>query len=328
MRGCGGVEKRGRRVQCWHGLRIALACMGHDNGDRSTRGVLIAFPRPEAGRRPTTGGEAQPGSGPQPLRLMDRIRNTLRLGHYSRRTENAYLQWIRRFILFHNKQHPEQMAEAEITKFLTFLAVEKKVSASTQNQALAAILFLYQRVLERQLPWLGEIVHAKRPDRLPVVLSRDETTALLDKLSGAPWLVASLLYGAGLRLLEGLRLRVKDVDLQRRGARTRRGRRVRHRPTETPSPTRKRYSTGGTAGHPESKYHQARHPTHPAALVCDASARRRLRHPNHPGVTGAQGCFHYHDLHPRSESGWPRRPQPTGSSSLSRRNQKFARHHY
>jgi integron integrase len=195
---------------------------------------LIAFPRPASGRMSVTTSEAQMESGPQPPRLMDRIRNTLRRGHYSRRTETAYLQWIRRFILFHDKQHPEKMGEAEITGFLTFLAVEKKVSASTQNQALAAILFLYQHVLERQLPWLGEIVHAKRPERLPVVLSRDETLALLGQLHGAPWLVASLLYGAGLRLLEGLHLRVKDVDLQRRELKVREGKGNKDRTTMVP----------------------------------------------------------------------------------------------
>jgi len=166
--------------------------------------------------------------------MMDRIRNTLRRGHYSRRTEKAYLQWIRRFILFHDKQHPEKMGESEITAFLTYLAVDRKVSASTQNQALAAILFLYQCVLERQLPWLGEIVHARRPDRLPVVLSRDETIALLDHLQGAPWLVASLLYGAGLRLLEGLHIRVKDVDLQQRELKVREGKGNKDRTTMVP----------------------------------------------------------------------------------------------
>jgi integron integrase len=136
----------------------------------------------------------------------------MRLRHYSRRTERAYVQWIRRFILFNDKRHPAEMGRDEVTRFLSALAVERRVSASTQNQALAALLFLYGRVLEVELPWLDELVRATRPERLPVVLSRDEVRAVLQCLHGTHRLMAFLLYGAGLRLLECARLRVKDVD--------------------------------------------------------------------------------------------------------------------
>jgi integron integrase len=149
---------------------------------------------------------------PRQPRLLDRVREALRLRHYSRRTERAYVGWIRRYILFHGKRHPAAMGAEEVSRFLSFLAVEGKVSASTQNQALAALLFLYGSVLGVDLPWLADLVRAARPHRLPVVFSRDEVRAVLLALRGTPRLMAVLLYGAGLRLLECARLRVKDVD--------------------------------------------------------------------------------------------------------------------
>jgi integrase len=130
----------------------------------------------------------------------------------SPRTEEAYVGWIRRYIFFHGKRHPDQLTEREITMFLNHLATARKVSASTQNQALAALLFLYERVLGRQLNWLDGVVHAKRPERLPTVLSRSEVAAILAALKGVEHICGSLLYGAGLRLMELLRLRAKDVD--------------------------------------------------------------------------------------------------------------------
>jgi integron integrase len=151
----------------------------------------------------------------QAPRLLDQVREALRTRHYSRRTEKAYVGWIRRFVIFHGKRHPREMGEAEVTRFLSHLAVERKVSASTQNQALAALLFLYRVVLGIELKWLGEMVRAKRPQRLPVVLTRREVRELLERLRGTTWLMASLLYGSGLRLLECARLRVKDVDFER-----------------------------------------------------------------------------------------------------------------
>jgi hypothetical protein len=150
-----------------------------------------------------------------PPKLLDRIRGAARLRHFSRRTEKAYVAWAWRFILFHAKRHPADMGAEEITAFLSSLATVRKVSASTQNQALAAIVFLYRAVLERDVPWLDDLVRAKRPGRLPVVMSRAEVEAVLSELRGMPQLMAVLLYGAGLRLLECARLRIKDVDFDR-----------------------------------------------------------------------------------------------------------------
>ena len=156
--------------------------------------------------------EARPRAAAPPPRLLDRVRNTMRLRRYSRRTERAYMQWIRRFILFHDKRHPSAMGRDEVTQFLSALAVERNVSASAQNQALAALRYLYGQVLEVELPWLDELVRAARPERLPVVLSRDEVRAVLERVHGTHRLMVFLLYGAGLRLLECARLRVKDHE--------------------------------------------------------------------------------------------------------------------
>ena len=145
-------------------------------------------------------------------RLMDQVREQLRVKHYSIRTEQVYMDWIKRFILFHGKRHPEGLGAPEVEAFLTHLAVQRKVSASTQNQAKSALLFLYREVLGQELPWLDNVTQAKVPERLPVVLTVAESRAVLERLSDSHWLVASLLYGAGLRLMEALRLRVKDVD--------------------------------------------------------------------------------------------------------------------
>jgi integron integrase len=145
-------------------------------------------------------------------RLLDQIRHAITARHYSHRTEKSYVGWVRRFVLFHGKRHPAEMGEAEITAFLSDLATRRRVSASTQNQALSALLFLYRSVLNKDLEWLNGIVYAKRPVRLPVVLTRAEVHAVLDQMHGTPRLMASLMYGAGLRLLECARLRIKDVD--------------------------------------------------------------------------------------------------------------------
>ena len=153
-------------------------------------------------------GEVVPTGAPKP-RLLDRVRTAIRARHYSRRTEKAYVAWIRRYIFFYDKRHPADMGAPEVTRFLSSLAVEGKVAASTQNQALSALLFLYGEVLEVNLPWMDEIVRAKRPQRLPVVLTRDEVRSVLRRLEGTPRLMAFLLYGAGLRLLECCRLRAR-----------------------------------------------------------------------------------------------------------------------
>jgi integron integrase len=154
-----------------------------------------------------------PESSPQqPPKLLDQVRSAIRVLHYSIRTETSYVMWIRRFIVFHNMRHPREMGEAEVGRFLSHLAIEGDVAASTRNQALSALLFLYKVALDRPLNERIDAMRAKRPARLPVVLSRDEVRALLAQLDGPKWLMASLLYGSGLRLLECLRLRVKDVD--------------------------------------------------------------------------------------------------------------------
>ncbi len=151
-----------------------------------------------------------------PPKLLDQVRDAIRVRHYSLRTEMAYVDWIRRFLLFHKKRHPREMGADDVAAFLTHLAVERRVSASTQNQAKSALLFLYKAVLDIQLPWLDEVVNAKRGDRLPVVLTPREVREVLQHVSGTPGLVCSLLYGTGMRLLEALRLRVTDVEFARR----------------------------------------------------------------------------------------------------------------
>jgi len=158
-------------------------------------------------------------------RLYDRIIEVLRVRHDSRRTEEAYVHWIRRYIEFHQHQRPRQLAENDVNRFLTRLAVKEHVAASTQNQALSAILFLYEHVLEQPLDRIEGVVRAHRPKRLPVVLTRDEARYILGEMSGVPRLIVLLLYGSGLRLLEALRLRVKDLDFERHELTVREGKR-------------------------------------------------------------------------------------------------------
>ncbi len=174
---------------------------------RSVRYVVAAACSPAAPvLRETASAES---SKPK---LLDRVRHAVRARHYSRRTEKAYVHWIKRYIFFHGKRHPAEMGAAEVTAFLTALAVRERVAASTQNQALNALLFLYREILGVELPWLDDVVRAKRPQHLPTVLTRDEVRAVLERLDGVPRMMALLLYGAGLRLLECCRLRIKDVD--------------------------------------------------------------------------------------------------------------------
>jgi len=148
--------------------------------------------------------------------LLERVRNAIRIRHYSLRTEQSYIHWIRRFILFHKKRHPNDMGEREISAFLTDLAVNRNVAASTQNQALSAILFLYQKVLDRKLEWLDDVVRAKRPAHMPVILTREETQQLLNEIPGINGLIIRVLYGTGMRKMECLRLRVQDIDFDYR----------------------------------------------------------------------------------------------------------------
>jgi integron integrase len=181
----------------------------------------------------STGTEADPTQPPP--RLLDQVRDRIRFRHFSIRTEQAYLDWIKRFIRFHGKRHPASMGATEVELFLTDLAVVGKVSASTQNQAQSAILFLYKEVLRDELPWLDGVERAKKPIRLPVVLTREEVFALLRKLPDTHQLVGRLLYGTGMRILEAMRLRVKDVDFERRSIVVRDGKGGKDRITVLPA---------------------------------------------------------------------------------------------
>jgi integron integrase len=145
-------------------------------------------------------------------KLLESVRAAIEVRHYSPRTADTYVQWIKRFIIFSGKRHPRELGAPEVTKFLSHLAVERQVAAATQNQALAALLFLYKEVIDEPLPWLDDVVRAKRPVRKPTVLTADEAQRLLAHMRGPKLLMASLLYGAGLRLRECLSLRIKDVD--------------------------------------------------------------------------------------------------------------------
>ncbi|MDX1914252.1 MAG: integron integrase [Methylophilus sp.] len=173
-------------------------------------------------------------SNNEPPKLLDIVRGKIRLKHYSIRTEQAYLDWIKRYILHFDKQHPKDLGAAEVEAFLTHLAVAGKVSANTQNQAKSALLFLYKEVLGVELPWLDNVQQAKVPKRLPVVLSQDEVAKILSRLEGTNHLVVSLLYGTGMRILEALRLRVKDIDFSRKEILIRDGKGFKDRVTMLP----------------------------------------------------------------------------------------------
>lgn len=172
---------------------------------------------------------------PRQPRLLDELRARVRRLGLAIRTEEAYVGWVRRFILANGKRHPRDMGVREVEAFLTTLATHDHVAASTQNQALSALLFLYREVLGQELPWMENIRRAKKPERLPTVLTRDEVTALLAQMSGITWLMAALLYGAGLRLMECVRLRVQDVDFARREITVRQGKGGKDRRTMLPA---------------------------------------------------------------------------------------------
>ena len=180
----------------------------------------------------------RPAMDARPPSLLDRVRHAIRTRHYSRRTEEAYVYWIRRYILFHRKTHPSEMGVTEISRFLTFLAVDQHVSASTQNQALSALLFLYKHVLAMSIGDISPVVRARTPERLPVALSRDEVGAILEQLTGTERLVVRLLYGAGLRLEECLELRVKNLDFDRQQIVVRQGKGRKDRVTMLPAAAR------------------------------------------------------------------------------------------
>jgi integron integrase len=195
--------------------------------------------------------ESSPPAAPKP-KLLDQMRQRIRARHYSRRTEKAYVYWVGRYILFHGKRHPLDMGVVEVTTFLTSLAVRDRVAASTQSQALNALLFLYREVLEVELPWLDGLVRAKRPEHLPVVLTREEARALIRALEGPPRLMALLMYGAGLRLLECCRLRVHDIDFATSQVTIRDGKGGKDRVTMLPTAVREdlvRHLARGRARH-------------------------------------------------------------------------------
>lgn len=181
----------------------------------------------------TAAQSATAADTPEP-RLLDRLRQAIRVRHYSIRTEASYVHWVRRFIVFHKLRHPLELGPDGVAAFLTHLAVDRNVSAATQNQAKSALLFLYRVVLNVALPWLDEIVAAKDGRRLPVVLTSSEVRSLLNELSGTSGLLVSLLYGTGMRLLEGLRLRVKDIAIEQRELIVRDGKGSRDRITVLP----------------------------------------------------------------------------------------------
>jgi integron integrase len=172
---------------------------------------------------------------PQAPRLLEEVRKQIRLRHFSYRTEKAYVDWIRRFVIYHNKRHPNDMGGVEVEEFLSHLARDRNVSAATQGQALAALLFLYKRVLNTDLPWIDNVVRATRPKRLPTVLSQLEAQSVLANLQGVYWLIGVLFYGSGLRLTEALRLRVKDLDLENRRILVRDGKGSKDRVTILPA---------------------------------------------------------------------------------------------
>jgi integron integrase len=187
------------------------------------------------GQEVDSAGEARKAPDGGTRRLIDRLRDEVRARHYSLRTEEAYWYWIRYFIFFHGKRHPAEMGAAEVTAFLSWLATERNVAAATQNQALSALLFLYKQVLGQPLPWLEELDRAQRPARVPTVLTREEVSRLLAAIQGTKWLMASLLYGAGLRLRECLKLRVKDIDFGYRQIVVRDGKGAKDRVTMLPA---------------------------------------------------------------------------------------------
>jgi integron integrase len=221
-----------------------------------------------------------------PPRLLDRVRHAIRVRHFAIRTEQTYVDWAKRFILFHGKRHPQDMGAAEVEAFLTHLAVERCVAPATQSQAKAALLFLYREVLGEQLPWLDGVVSAKASRRLPVVLTPREVGAMLAEMSGTTGLLASLLYGTGMRLLEALRLRVKDIEFERRELLVRDGKGGKDRVTVLPEnmmlPLREQLA------HARALHERDLHAGHGAVWLPDALA---VKYPRAARAWGWQWAF-------------------------------------
>jgi integrase len=271
-----------------------------------------------------------PENSSQPPKLLEQIRNRVRFKHYSLATERQYVHWVKRFILFHNKRHPHEMGSAEVEAFLSHLAVDGHVSASTQNQALSALLFLYREVLEQDLPWLQNVVRAKRPARLPVVLTKTEVAEVLERMQGVHGLMARLLYGTGMRLMEVVRLRVKDVNFERLEIVVREGHgggffarcarpqipecrqklgvaihfpfwqlfgRPAQRCGTPPSYGRKAFTALDEESGAGRQHCQTRHTSHAAPQFCHPFAAKRCRHSYHSRIAGPRRRGHHHDLY-------------------------------
>lgn len=231
------------------------------------------------------------------MKLLATVRQAVRARHYSVRTERVYVHWIRRYVVFNGKRHPLELTEAEAAAFLNSLA-ERRVSASTQNQALASILFLYRRVLRKPLPWLKDLVRAKRATRMPVVLTREEVRAILDQLAGQPRLMVMLLYGSGLRLLECVRLRIKDIDVTRGEVSVRGGKGNKDRVTVLPASVRvelMRHIKRRKAEHDSDLKRGAGHVRLPDALAA--------KYPNAMAEFGWQWLFPGRNEHPDRSTG-------------------------
>jgi len=263
---------------------------------------------------------------PQAPRLLDKVRDAIRRLHYSDRTEEAYVGWIRRFIYFSGKRHPATIGAAEVTAFLNHLSGPRHVAAATQNQALSALLFLYKEVLGQPLPWLDELDRARRPVRKPTVLTRDEVRRLLEGMRGSKWLMASLLYGAGLRLRECLKLRVKDVDFGYQQVLVRDGKGGKDRVTMLPASAaapltlhlervKRLHERDLAHGHGDVALPDAIARKYPRA-PCEWGwkfvfpSQKRPRHPHGAGAARARGRVDHHDLHARAEQGRARGGEP------------------
>jgi integron integrase len=289
------------------------------------------------------------------IRLLDRVRNTIRALHYSRKTEQAYCYWIRFFIKFHRCRHPAQLDAKDISAFLTWLAVHRHVSASTQNQAFNAILFLYNKVLDIRLEHIEDVVRAKQSRRIPVVFSRPEVAAILSGLKQPYQLMAGLMYGGGLRIMETLRLRLKDVDFDRLVILVRQGKGNKDRVTilpeklvpdieraiarvnaihqqdlaegfgevQMPYALARKYPKQASSLHWQflfSGYTQTRELPHVPSLVCHSPAGGWIRHSHRSGLARPQRCKNHTDLHSRSETRWQCGAQSFASAQFAELN--------
>jgi len=241
-------------------------------------------------------------AGSRPPRLLDQVRAAIRARHYSRSTEKAYIGWIRRYILFHRKRHPVAMGEPEISQFLSDLATRGRVSASTQNQALSSVLFLYREVLKLEVKWVEGVVRAKRPVRLPVVLTRQEVATILQLHRGTQQITASLMYGAGLRLMECVRLRVKDLEMTKNEITVRDGKGRKDRVTVLPTRLKR-----PLAEHLRNVRQQHEEDLRNGGGSVEVPFAIARKYPRAPWEWGWQWVFPATRSHVDPETGWRRR---------------------